>query len=43
MKRRWSWWWAPLKVELTTADVMADLDPGWAAWRPAATEAREKA
>ena len=24
-----------LELELTMADLMADLDPGWASWRPA--------
>ena len=31
-----------LELELSMADLMADLDPGWASWRPPVrvTEAR---
>ena len=29
-----SWWEEPLRIEL--ADLMDDLDDGWAGWRPPA-------
>lgn len=31
------WWNEPLRVEL--AEIMDDLDPGWAAWRDVAEPA----
>ena len=35
---RTKWLEGPLSIELTTADVMADLDDAWATWEPGAKQ-----
>ena len=36
-----SWLEEPLPIELTTAEVMADLEEAWAAWEPTDAELAE--
>lgn len=39
MSGRTIWLEEPLSVELTTAELMADLDAEWATWEPDPAEA----
>jgi hypothetical protein len=36
-----SWLEEPLSIELTTAELMADLDEAWATWEPSPDELLE--
>ena len=33
------WWTEPLEVQIAGAEIMDELEPGWAVWRPGHEEA----